>query len=50
MLTAALTICSSIWDIAVGTIVPVPWKYPRKTPKKAIPQTVGAKVRRATLE
>ena len=43
-LTTALTICSKIWDTAVGTMVPVPWKYPLSTPRYAMIQMVGARV------
>ena len=35
MLTTALMTCSMIWDTAVGSMVPSPWKYPLKTPRIA---------------
>ena len=41
ILTTALMICSIIWDIAVGIIVPSPWKYPRRT---AITATIRSPV------
>ena len=36
------TTCSKSWDIAVGTIVPLPWKNPLTTPRTAETNTVGA--------
>ena len=36
------TTCSKSCDIAVGTIVPLPWKNPLTTPRTAETNTVGA--------
>ena len=32
-LTPAFRICSTIWEIAVGTMVDCPCQYPRHTPR-----------------
>ena len=44
-LTIALTICSKIWEIAVGIMVFLPWKRPRSVPIIATTKMVGARIR-----
>ena len=40
----ALTICSMICEMALGIIVPSPWKNPRKTPRTATTISAGPKI------
>mgnify|MGYP001040183491 CR=1 FL=1 len=46
----AFTICSKIWDTALGIIVPSPWKKPRITPKTATITRTGTKTFNAKIQ
>ena len=47
ILITALNTCSMICEIAVGSIVPIPWKYPRITAITATIRSPGARTRNA---
>ena len=50
ILTTALSICSTIWENEVGTMVPCAWKYPLRTPSSPEKKMVGAKMRSTGME